>query len=134
MPKTLPAGTRLVHSTTWDNSRQNPANPNPDREVPWGLQSWDEMLYGAFTFRYVGEDPAAPINDRRSAVVAQMMGYLDVDQDGKIVLTELGPRMQRLLGEGFDEFDRNGDAALDGSEVLGMRRALMRFGPEFGGL
>ena len=134
VPKMLPAGTRLVHSTTWDNSRQNPANPNPDREVPWGLQSWDEMLYGGFTFRYVGEDPAAPINDRRSAVVAQMMGYLDVDQDGELVLTELGPRMRQFLAERFDEFDRNGDGGLNGAEVLGMRGALMRIAPEFGGL
>ena len=134
-PKLLPAGTRLVHTTTWDNSAQNPANPDPAREVPWGLQSSDEMLYGAFTFRYVGEDPAAPMNDRRIAVAAQMMGYLDTDQDGKLVLAELGPRMQRLLAARFDEFDRNGDGGLDSAEVLGMRRALMRIGgPEFGGL
>ncbi len=134
-PKALPAGTRLVHTTTWDNSAQNPANPDPAREVTWGLQSFDEMLYGAFTFRYVGEDPSAPIDDRRIAVVAQMMGYLDTDQDGKLVFTELGPRLRRMLAGRFDEFDLNGDGALDGMEVLGMRRTLMRFGgPEFGGL
>ncbi|MYE11521.1 MAG: redoxin domain-containing protein [Gammaproteobacteria bacterium] len=52
-PKMLPAGTRIVHTTTWDNSTQNPANPDPDREVPWGLQSWDEMLFGAVSFRYL---------------------------------------------------------------------------------
>ena len=45
-PRMLPAGTRIVHTTTWDNSAQNPANPDPNREVPWGLQSWDEMLFG----------------------------------------------------------------------------------------
>ena len=55
-PKVLPAGTRVVHRTWWDNSAQNPANPDPAREVPWGLQSWDEMLYGAMDFRVLADD------------------------------------------------------------------------------
>ena len=55
-PKVLPAGTRIVHTTTWDNSAQNPANPDPSREVPWGQQSWDEMLFGSISFRYLDED------------------------------------------------------------------------------
>ncbi|HCP49001.1 MAG: redoxin domain-containing protein [Pseudomonadota bacterium] len=50
-PKFLPAGTRLVHSTTWDNSSQNPANPDPNKEVRWGQQSWAEMLFGSVTYR-----------------------------------------------------------------------------------
>ena len=50
-PKVLPAGTRLVHSTTWDNSTQNPANPDPSKEVRWGQQSWAEMLFGSVTYR-----------------------------------------------------------------------------------
>lgn len=54
-PKKLPAGTKVVHSTTWDNSAQNPANPDPNRDVPWGQQSWDEMLFGAMSFRYLDE-------------------------------------------------------------------------------
>ncbi len=58
-PKRLPAGTKVTHSTTWDNSSQNKANPDPNREVPWGQQTWDEMLYGVVRFRYVDE-AAAP--------------------------------------------------------------------------
>jgi peroxiredoxin len=58
-PKRLPAGTTVTHSTTWDNSSQNKANPDPNREVPWGQQTWDEMLYGVVRFRYVDE-AAAP--------------------------------------------------------------------------
>lgn len=50
-PKVIPAGTRIVHSTTYDNSSQNPANPDPNRVVPWGEQSWDEMLYGVVRYR-----------------------------------------------------------------------------------
>jgi hypothetical protein len=66
-PKLLPAGTRLVHSTTWDNSARNPANPDPTVDVGWGRQSWDEMLYGSVRFRYVGETVAGNDPDERHA-------------------------------------------------------------------
>jgi peroxiredoxin/mono/diheme cytochrome c family protein len=57
-PKLLPAGTKVTHSTTWDNSAQNKANPDPNRIVPWGQQTWDEMLYGVVRYRYVDESNA----------------------------------------------------------------------------
>ena len=50
-PKLIPAGSRIVHTTTYDNSTQNKANPDPNRVVPWGEQSWDEMLYGTVIYR-----------------------------------------------------------------------------------
>jgi len=50
-PKVLPAGTKVVFSQTWDNSVQNKSNPDPNRVVPWGEQTWDEMLYGAIRYR-----------------------------------------------------------------------------------
>jgi AhpC/TSA family len=60
-PLQVPAGTKIVHSTVYDNSVQNPANPDPNRTVPWGEQSFDEMLYGVVQFREltpVGATPA----------------------------------------------------------------------------
>jgi hypothetical protein len=36
--------------TAWyDNSKANPANPNPDKAVRFGEQTWDEMMIGYFT-------------------------------------------------------------------------------------
>jgi hypothetical protein len=58
-PKFIPAGTRIVHTTWWDNSGQNPANPDPTRDVPWGQQSFDEMLFGAASLRYLSEAESA---------------------------------------------------------------------------
>lgn len=66
-PKMLPAGTKVTHSTTWDNSSQNKANPDPNRIVPWGQQTWDEMLYGVVRFRFVDENsaPVATVSTTR---------------------------------------------------------------------
>ena len=61
-PKFLPVGTKIIHTTWWDNSAQNPANPDPTREVPWGQQSWDEMLFGAISLRYLDEEESAAHN------------------------------------------------------------------------
>ena len=54
-PKYIPAGTKLVQTNWWDNSSQNPANPDPSIEVTWGEQSWEEMLFGALLLRYLDE-------------------------------------------------------------------------------
>ena len=45
-PKLLPAGTRIHCTAHFDNSENNPANPDPTKEVHWGDQTWDEMLIG----------------------------------------------------------------------------------------
>ena len=61
-PKLLPAGTTLVHHTTWDNSAQNAANPDPSIEVTWGEQTFEEMLFGAVTWRYLDDNNDEPVN------------------------------------------------------------------------
>jgi hypothetical protein len=47
-PKRLPAGSLLTCSAVYDNSADNPANPDPDATVRAGPQSWDEMFNGYF--------------------------------------------------------------------------------------
>jgi hypothetical protein len=37
---------RQVMTGAFDNSPQNPDNPDPARTVFWGDQSWDEMFIG----------------------------------------------------------------------------------------
>lgn len=58
-PKYLPAGSKIVHTTWWDNSAQNPANPDPTIEVTWGEQSFEEMLFGAILMRFASEEEVA---------------------------------------------------------------------------
>jgi mono/diheme cytochrome c family protein len=47
-PITVPPGTLLVCTAWYDNSADNPANPDPEREVSFGEQTWDEMMIGYF--------------------------------------------------------------------------------------
>jgi hypothetical protein len=47
-PVALPKGTRMECTAHFDNSPNNPLNPNPNVEVKWGDQSWEEMMIGWF--------------------------------------------------------------------------------------
>jgi hypothetical protein len=54
-PLTLKAGTVLQAVATFDNSNQNPHNPDAESAVTWGEQTWAEMMVGFFD---VAVDPA----------------------------------------------------------------------------
>jgi peroxiredoxin len=45
-PKTMPAGTKIHCVAHFDNSKNNPANPDPTKPVVWGDQTWEEMMIG----------------------------------------------------------------------------------------
>lgn len=49
-PVAIPAGTVLHVSGAFDNSISNPNNPNPDSELRFGVESWEEMFTGYFTY------------------------------------------------------------------------------------
>src|SRR5271166_3995794 len=56
-PKLLPKGTLLECVGHFDNSPNNPSNPNPKVDVSYGEQTWEEMLNG---FMEVAIDPRIP--------------------------------------------------------------------------
>ncbi len=43
-PIHVPRGTKLQVTAHFDNSANNRFNPNPDRDVWWGDQTWEEMM------------------------------------------------------------------------------------------
>ncbi len=47
-PLALVPGTKIEAIGYFDNSANNPANPDPTATVRWGEQSWEEMMYGFF--------------------------------------------------------------------------------------
>jgi hypothetical protein len=42
-PIVLPKGTRIISIVHYDNSANNPFNPDPTKDIRWGPQNWDEM-------------------------------------------------------------------------------------------
>jgi len=58
-PKVMPVGTRLELTAIYDNSPNNPANPDPKAEVRWGDQSYEEMMLGLFAVQI---DPQADLD------------------------------------------------------------------------
>jgi hypothetical protein len=59
-PKLLPKGTRIEATAVFDNSPNNPFNPDPKATVFWGPQTWDEMMIGWFDVA-VPVHPNAPL-------------------------------------------------------------------------
>lgn len=53
-PIDLPPGAKIKATAWWDNSPNNPANPDPKQTVTWGEQSFEEMFIG---FVDVAVDP-----------------------------------------------------------------------------
>lgn len=45
-PKAVRKGTTIRAYARFDNSKGNPFNPDPSKEVRWGQQTWEEMLVG----------------------------------------------------------------------------------------
>ena len=54
-PRFLRAGTKLQAIAWFDNSKNNPHNPDPEQTVRWGGQTYEEMMVGFF-------DLAVPAN------------------------------------------------------------------------
>jgi hypothetical protein len=60
-PMTLPKGTRIECTAHFDNSANNPENPDPTKTVIWGQQSWDEMMVGFFNLVFDAKIPAKDV-------------------------------------------------------------------------
>ncbi len=64
-PLEVPAGTKLRVVARFDNSENNPANPDPDETVRWGEQTWEEMMMGGVFLSWSAEDEELPSGSSR---------------------------------------------------------------------
>ena len=117
-PLKVPAGSRIIAHYTYDNSKRNAANPDPNRTVPWGDQSFDEMLYTALRYRWVDETSSkmTPQYDKEMQG-GRLMGMFDDNGDGAIEPEELKGKMGEGLKKSFALLDRNHDGKLDKAEL-----------------
>jgi peroxiredoxin len=128
-PVKVPAGSKLLAVYTYDNSVRNPANPDHNRTVPWGDQSFDEMLYTAFHYRWVGEtsdkmDQFASydkaLNENR------VFGMLDTKMNGKLDMSELtGPIGKEFAGS-FAKIDTDHDGFIEPQELAAAQASMQK--------
>jgi len=55
-PLRLPPGTKIECTAHFDNSSGNPNNPDPNKIVRWGDQTWDEMMIGFVDYAAVPKE------------------------------------------------------------------------------
>ena len=122
-PRMVPAGSRLIHTTVYDNSIQNPGNPAPGRDITWGRYSQDEMLYGDFVFRWLEETSERSIDNPARTKVVQTVGFLDRDRDGNVRPDEVPAKMREQFGKALAHGDRDGNGGLDQAEYWAVMQA-----------
>lgn len=113
-PLALPRDTRLHCVAHFDNSKDNPSNPDPTKLVRWGEQTWDEMMIGYFDYVVpVGSLEGVTTAERSQMRAQELFDRLDKNIDGKVVIDEVPPKYQGL----FKPLDRDNDDALTVEEV-----------------
>jgi Ca2+-binding EF-hand superfamily protein/mono/diheme cytochrome c family protein/peroxiredoxin len=121
-PVSLKAGDTLQFTAWYDNSSDNPANPDPEKEIRWGPQTTDEMHLGYVEFIVPGAkpgeaNPLAPRNRIRGAIRGALgsgqrnMGdalfrQLDTDGDGNVSRDEVKARFDNNPAASTTIFDR----------------------------
>ncbi len=130
-PILVKAGTKLVATWVYDNSKHNLANPDPARNVTWGEQTPDEMMYFRINYRWADETVDKLRDDLQAQLQGSMMlGIMDDDVDGLVRKAELRGPVGAMMGARFAELDKNGDGGLDAGELAsagGRRGMAQRF-------
>ena len=118
--KTLPAGTRVHAVAHFDNSSHNLNNPNPDVEVRWGDQSWNEMMIGYFDIAVPLPNGAAATGNAGESADGQVgrhatdaLDRFDENKDGSIGRGEVPQRSRGL----FNRLDTDNDGSLSADEL-----------------
>ena len=86
---TLPRGTRVDIVAHYDNSADNPNNPDPTRTVTFGEQSTDEMMFGMFEF--VAKEGVSPVPVTLDTRMDALQSTLPADSTYRIQVSILKP-------------------------------------------
>jgi peroxiredoxin len=96
-PVRLPKGARLHAVAHWDNSRNNPYNPAPEKSVRFGLQTWDEMMVGWVVYVWDRPEEAAELAKRPVSQADVWFDRLDRNADDVITADEIPDQLRLLL-------------------------------------
>ncbi len=126
-PIKLKPGTKLITRYVYDNSKHNPANPDPSIKVTWGEQSGDEMQYTALGFRWDDETVSNRKDDyQRRLEASRNMGIMDTNLDDKVAKSEVRGRMGTRILAAWDQLDANKDGYLVESELASIAAMMQR--------
>jgi len=122
----LPAGTKLVADYWYDNSKNNKAlygdntktRTNPDQEVVFGEQSFEEMLFTSVQYRWKDETAKNPREDLQQQLQAsQMLTAADDNRDGMLQEAEMKSPMFQPVKANFAAIDTDKSGALSFQEA-----------------
>lgn len=112
-PLKLESIDKLEFTTRFDNSKQNPSNPDPSQTVSWGDQTWEEMAIAFFevSVPHDGEVEHEPARNKQKLIVKT--GAESTQQQSA----------EDFVADFFKRFDRNGDGIVESKETpLGFRK------------
>ena len=134
-PRTFAKQTMLKFTAAFDNSRKNPANPDPTASVRWGQQTFEEMIVGYVEYcvpvRAHGQNSEK--DDQRSLELTVnepnefelIFGKLDTNDDNQLTLKEfklinsipmVTKMSNEIINELFAALDQDGNGNLNGLE------------------
>ena len=120
----MPAGSKLIAHFIYNNSKSNPNNPDPNKTVVWGDQSWEEMFYMAIRYRWMDETSSHMNNYDQALNNDRIMGMLDANIDGKIEKAELKGQIGDMMTKYWGMVDANHDGSVDKVELAAMQKMM----------
>jgi len=131
----LPKGSVIRSELVYDNSKDNPNNPNqPPKRVRWGRETTDEM--GSISLMVVPADEAdlgtlqaaiakknvGKIGAQIDQAVDERFAQFDTDRDGMLTKNEVPQRLRMF----FESLDKDGNGKLTKDEAKGLTELIGR--------
>lgn len=117
-PIEIKAGSKVIATYIYDNSKRNPANPDPSKTIVWGDQSFEEMFYTSLRYLWKDETAAKQTNYDQLMNKTRLLGMLDDNLDEKVQMAELRGQFKTMIGSpmAFGMVDTNKDGGIDMQE------------------
>ncbi len=96
-PVKLPKGTRIRAVAHWDNSVNNPLNPDPGKDVLFGLQTWEEMMVGWVSYVWERPETAAELAKNPPTEAEAFFDRLDKNGDDVVTPDEIPERLRPAM-------------------------------------
>jgi hypothetical protein len=123
-PVKVPAGSKLVAHYWYDNSKQNPANPDASKTIVWGDQSWEEMFYTAIRYRWLDETSSKQVAYDDLIDQTRLFGMFDDNMDGMIQKAEFKGELGDKLAPYFAQMDQNKSGGIENAELMAALKVM----------